>query len=117
MLPEASVPKIPWLPLICCNWEIFNEIQAIDRFRGNENSILIATDVAARGLDIPNVRTVIHYQLPHSAEASVNSQHCCIFFFYYCYKSSSPVNTLCFRFMFTGVEELLELLRMDAALH
>lgn len=43
-------------------------LQAIDRFRGNEHGILVATDVAARGLDIPGVRTVIHYQLPHSAE-------------------------------------------------
>lgn len=45
-------------------------MQAIDRFRGNEHSILVATDVAARGLDIAGVRTVVHYQLPHSAEVS-----------------------------------------------
>lgn len=47
-------------------------LKAIDRFRGNENGILVATDVAARGLDIPGVRTVIHYQLPHSAEVYVH---------------------------------------------
>ncbi|KAA0031953.1 DEAD-box ATP-dependent RNA helicase 13 [Cucumis melo var. makuwa] len=46
--------------------------QAIDRFRGSQNGILIATDVAARGLDIPGVRTVVHYQLPHSAEVYVH---------------------------------------------
>jgi ATP-dependent RNA helicase DDX24/MAK5 len=46
----------------------------MDRFRKSENSLLIATDVAARGLDIPNIRTVIHYQLPHSAEVSVPQQ-------------------------------------------
>lgn len=46
-------------------------MQAIDRFREHEHGILIATDVAARGLDIPGVRTVIHYQLPHSAEVSL----------------------------------------------
>lgn len=40
----------------------------MDRFRGSEHGILVATDVAARGLDIPGVRTVVHYQLPHSAE-------------------------------------------------
>lgn len=45
----------------------------MDRFCGNENSVLIATDVAARGLDIPHVRTVIHYQLPHSAEVETSS--------------------------------------------
>nr|GMD75908.1 DEAD-box ATP-dependent RNA helicase 13 [Ipomoea batatas] len=47
-------------------------LKAIDRFRSNENGILIATDVAARGLDIPGVRTVVHYQLPHSAEVYVH---------------------------------------------
>ncbi|KAI3746801.1 hypothetical protein L6452_09242 [Arctium lappa] len=47
-------------------------LKAIDRFRGNDNGILVATDVAARGLDIPGVRTVVHYQLPHSAEVYVH---------------------------------------------
>ena len=46
----------------------------MDRFRGNDHGILVATDVAARGLDIPGVRTVVHYQLPHSAEVSQYSQ-------------------------------------------
>lgn len=62
-------------------------LKAIDRFRGNENAVLLATDIAARGLDIPGVRTVIHYQLPHSAEvyvhrsgrtARASSDGCCI---------------------------------------
>ena len=33
-----------------------------------ENSVLIATDVAARGLDIKGIENVIHYQIPRSAE-------------------------------------------------
>ncbi|XP_010487554.1 PREDICTED: DEAD-box ATP-dependent RNA helicase 13-like [Camelina sativa] len=47
-------------------------LKAVDRFRASDNGILIATDVAARGIDIKNVRTVIHYQLPHSAEVYVH---------------------------------------------
>ncbi|KAK7292619.1 hypothetical protein RJT34_15470 [Clitoria ternatea] len=47
-------------------------LKAMDRFRENENGILVATDVAARGLDIPGVKTVVHYQLPHSAEVYVH---------------------------------------------
>ncbi|KAK3000373.1 hypothetical protein RJ639_020437 [Escallonia herrerae] len=47
-------------------------LEAIDRFRGDENGKLLATDVAARGLDIPGVRTVVHYQLPHAAEVYVH---------------------------------------------
>ncbi|XP_058101428.1 DEAD-box ATP-dependent RNA helicase 13 [Magnolia sinica] len=62
-------------------------LKAIDRFRGSEHGVLVATDVAARGLDIPGVRTVVHYQLPHSAEvyvhrsgrtARASSDGCCI---------------------------------------
>ncbi|XP_075654482.1 DEAD-box ATP-dependent RNA helicase 13 [Castanea sativa] len=47
-------------------------LKAMDRFRGNEHGILVATDVVARGIDIPGVRTVVHYQLPHSAEVYVH---------------------------------------------
>ncbi|KAJ7955505.1 DEAD-box ATP-dependent RNA helicase [Quillaja saponaria] len=47
-------------------------LKAMDRFRENEHGILVATDVAARGLDIPGVRTVVHYQLPHSADVYVH---------------------------------------------
>lgn len=46
----------------------FCSMQSIDRFRANEHGVLVATDAAARGLDIPGVRTVVHYQLPLSAE-------------------------------------------------
>lgn len=88
--------------------------QAIDRFRGNEHSVLIATDVAARGLDIPGVRTVVHFQLPHSAE--VCTRLCSLLNIIitlltracYCY---------CFRFIFTEVEEQHVLLQMAAVLH
>ncbi|KAI3973256.1 hypothetical protein MKW92_022598 [Papaver armeniacum] len=47
-------------------------LKAMDRFRENDNGILIATDIAARGLDIRGVRTVVHYQLPQSADAYVH---------------------------------------------
>lgn len=47
-------------------------LKAMDRYRDNEHGVLIATDVAARGLDIPGIRTVVHYQLPHSAEVYIH---------------------------------------------
>lgn len=40
----------------------------LERFSQNPTGLLIATDVAARGLDIPNVQHVIHYQVPRTSE-------------------------------------------------
>ncbi len=44
----------------------------LDRFRADPAGVLVATDVAARGLDIPAVGTVINYSLPHSSESFVH---------------------------------------------
>ncbi|KAJ8978272.1 hypothetical protein NQ317_003056 [Molorchus minor] len=43
-------------------------LKNLERFRDFSNSILIATDVAARGLDIPCVEHVLHYQTPRTSE-------------------------------------------------
>ncbi|KAG0624918.1 hypothetical protein M758_2G013800 [Ceratodon purpureus] len=47
-------------------------LKAMDRFKAAEDCVMVATDVAARGLDVSGIRTVIHYQLPHSAEMYVH---------------------------------------------
>uniref|UniRef100_A0A0A1WHP7 ATP-dependent RNA helicase n=1 Tax=Zeugodacus cucurbitae TaxID=28588 RepID=A0A0A1WHP7_ZEUCU len=47
-------------------------LKNLERFRDNPNGLLIATDVAARGLDIPNVEHVIHYQVPRTSENYVH---------------------------------------------
>eukprot|EP00803_Ostreobium_quekettii_P002697 evm.model.scf_840.6 EVM.evm.TU.scf_840.6 scf_840:56436-62199(-) len=41
----------------------------LDRFRKGRFSVLVATDVAARGLDIPNVDLVVHYDMPQDSES------------------------------------------------
>jgi len=43
-----------------------------DRFKTTPNSVLLATDIAARGLDIPAVDHVLHYQIPRSADSYVH---------------------------------------------
>ncbi|XP_063542129.1 ATP-dependent RNA helicase DDX24 [Cydia strobilella] len=47
-------------------------LKNLERFRDDPHGVLIATDVAARGLDIPNVDHVIHYQVPRTAENYVH---------------------------------------------
>lgn len=46
--------------------------QILSDFRDNKERILITTDVAARGIDIPNVEYVINYDLPDNAENYVH---------------------------------------------
>lgn len=43
-------------------------LKNLERFSESPTGLLIATDVAARGLDIPNVEHVIHYQVPRTSE-------------------------------------------------
>ncbi|KAK7613679.1 P-loop containing nucleoside triphosphate hydrolase protein [Phyllosticta paracitricarpa] len=47
-------------------------LRAVERFSSQPDSILIATDVAARGLDIKGVQLVIHYHLPRTADMYVH---------------------------------------------
>ncbi|KAK0181215.1 hypothetical protein PV327_003517 [Microctonus hyperodae] len=47
-------------------------LKNLERFQQKPNGLLIATDVAARGLDIPNVEHVIHYQVPRTSESYVH---------------------------------------------
>jgi ATP-dependent RNA helicase RhlE len=45
---------------------------AVEGFRGGRYSALVATDIAARGLDIDGIRTVVNYELPDSSETYVH---------------------------------------------
>ncbi len=42
--------------------------QVIAKFRANKIHVLVATDIAARGLDIPHIEHVINFDLPQQAE-------------------------------------------------
>jgi ATP-independent RNA helicase DbpA len=46
--------------------------RALIKFRNGSIRLLITTDLASRGLDIPQIKSVIHYQLPTSESAFVH---------------------------------------------
>ena len=58
--------------------ELHGDLEQRDRnrvlamFRGGSCPVLLATDVAARGLDIQGLELVVHYDLPHESAAYVH---------------------------------------------
>ncbi|KAJ6844270.1 DEAD-box ATP-dependent RNA helicase 3, chloroplastic-like [Iris pallida] len=46
--------------------------RTLNGFRQGKFTVLVATDVASRGLDIPNVDLIIHYELPNDPETFVH---------------------------------------------
>ena len=46
--------------------------RALLKFRNDSSRILITTDLAARGLDIPEVESIVHYQLPPKEDAFIH---------------------------------------------
>lgn len=49
-----------------------HRLRNLEQFQQYEDVVLVATQVAARGLDIPNVQHVIHYQVPTTGEDYVH---------------------------------------------
>lgn len=47
-------------------------LKNLERFKNATKCVLLATDVAARGLDVPFVDHVIHFQVPRSADVYVH---------------------------------------------
>ena len=45
---------------------------ALSKFRNGTANFLITTDLASRGLDIANIRYIVHYHLPHTEDAFIH---------------------------------------------
>lgn len=47
-------------------------VRALENFRRGENRVLVATDIASRGIDVPEVSAVINMELPLETESYVH---------------------------------------------
>ncbi|CAN0074177.1 unnamed protein product [Discosporangium mesarthrocarpum] len=47
-------------------------LKSLDRFTANDKAVMVATDVAARGLDIPKVEHVVHYDAARSPDVFIH---------------------------------------------
>lgn len=50
----------------------FQRTRALDNFKSGKMRVLIATDIAARGIDVSNISHVINYELPIEPESYVH---------------------------------------------
>ncbi|BGP30029.1 ATP-dependent RNA helicase [Rhodotorula toruloides] len=69
--PLLTLLKVNVIPLHS-GMQQRQRLKALDKFKSSPDAVLLATDVAARGLDIPSVSHVVHYQLPRAADTYVH---------------------------------------------
>ncbi|KAF8320485.1 DEAD-domain-containing protein [Clavulina sp. PMI_390] len=71
IMPLLDILQVPAYPLHS-QLQQKQRLKNLDRFKSGSTGVLIATDVAARGLDVPSVDHVVHYQLPRTADVFVH---------------------------------------------
>lgn len=68
LLQEANVPH-------ACFYGTMEQIDrehALLKFRNGSHTLLLATDLAARGIDVPEIRFIVHYEMPQKEEEFVH---------------------------------------------
>jgi ATP-dependent RNA helicase DDX24/MAK5 len=71
LVPILQLLRVPvWG--IHANMQQKQRLKNIERFKSQENSAIVSTDVLARGMDIHDVDHVIHYQVPRTTEIYVH---------------------------------------------
>ncbi|KAI9632805.1 P-loop containing nucleoside triphosphate hydrolase protein [Dioszegia hungarica] len=71
LIPLFEMLQMPVYPLHS-QLQQKQRLKNLDRFKEAKSAVLIATDVASRGLDIPNVDHVVHFNLPRTADAYIH---------------------------------------------
>jgi ATP-dependent RNA helicase DDX24/MAK5 len=67
-LQNLSIPALPLHSQMAQK----ARLRSIERFTSARSTVLVATDVAARGLDIKNVEQVVHYHVPRAADTYIH---------------------------------------------
>lgn len=52
----------------CCSSDQEERTKAIEAFKERKKDVLVATDVASKGLDFPAIQHVINYDMPEEIE-------------------------------------------------
>lgn len=52
--------------------EQFDRERSLAKFRNGSCTVLVSTDLASRGLDIPSIKNIIHYHIPLSEDAFIH---------------------------------------------
>jgi ATP-dependent RNA helicase RhlE len=81
-------------------------LSALDKFKTGETPVMVATDLAARGLDVPDVTHVVNYDVPQSLEDYIHRVGRTA-------RASKDGEAV----TLVGPEELLIMRRLEAALH
>lgn len=70
----AFLGKILGFPIVPLHGQLSQSkrLGALNKFKSGDKSILVATDVAARGLDIPSVDLVINYDMPTDSKTYIH---------------------------------------------
>jgi ATP-dependent RNA helicase RhlE len=68
VLNKAGIPSVA----IHGNKSQFQRTKALDEFKSGDVRVLVATDIAARGIDVDNISHVVNYDLPNEPENYVH---------------------------------------------
>ena len=62
------------IPAVCLHSEMQQRqrLKKLEKFSNKQSLVLVCTDVASRGLDIPQVNFVVHYQIPRDCDTYVH---------------------------------------------